>query len=213
MLSHNITLISTVHVELGKCNTEELHRIIEKLNPEVIFLEALDETYSSYEKFLFSSFGVFHKKLEISAIQKYATHASFKYFPVLNNGLSDTFDRKYNIVCNNPEFQGLIDNFNSLAKECGFEFLNSRESIKLQQEMRDLESRLLNTSEVDNTANSDIDAYENSMIRNIISYSKENYFDSAIFMCGVAHRKSIMEKIDKLKTQEQVNLNWIVFGN
>ena len=42
---------------------------------------------------------------------------------------------------------------------------------------------------------SDIDAYENSMIRNIYSYWNNNHFSSAIFMCGAAYRKSIIEKI------------------
>jgi hypothetical protein len=45
----NITFISTIHEEIGKCNAEELYKIIEKLSPGVIFLEAVDETYSDYE--------------------------------------------------------------------------------------------------------------------------------------------------------------------
>jgi len=106
----------------------------------------------------------------------------------------------------------LIDNFNSLASEYGFEFLNSVESIKLQEEMRMLESRLLNGSEVSKAANEDIDAYENSMIRNIYSYCKINQFITAIFLCGVAHRKSIIEKIEKYDVQE-VNPSWIIFEN
>jgi len=39
----NITLISTVHKEIGKCNADELCEIIEKISPEVIFLEALEK--------------------------------------------------------------------------------------------------------------------------------------------------------------------------
>ena len=91
---HNITFISTVHGEIGKCNADELHKIIEKISPEVVFLEALEDTYSEYEKILFSSFGVFHKKLEIRAIQKYGCNPPFKYIPVLDNGLSDSFEKK-----------------------------------------------------------------------------------------------------------------------
>jgi hypothetical protein len=36
---YNITLICTVHRENGKCNSEELYNIIEKINPEIIFEE------------------------------------------------------------------------------------------------------------------------------------------------------------------------------
>lgn len=109
---YNITFISTVHIETGKCNADELYKIIKKINPQVIFLEALQETYSEYDKLLFSSFGVYHTRLEISAIQKYSFNASFEYIPTLDNGLSDAFNKKYNIVCENIELQKLIDNFN-----------------------------------------------------------------------------------------------------
>jgi len=209
---HNITLISTVHKEIGKCNANELCEIIEKIGPEVIFLEALEKTYSDYEKLMFSSFGIFHKKLEISAIQKYGVNNSFKHIPVLDNGLSDSFEKKYSKICEESEFQNLIDNFDSLAAEHGFKFLNSIESIKLHDEIRMLERQLLNESEISKVANEDIDTYENSMIRNIYSYCKTNKFNTAIFMCGVAHRKSTIEKIEKFKAQEEIDLSWIIFG-
>lgn len=46
---HHITFISTIHAEIGKYNAEELYKIIEKLKPGIIFLEAVDETYSEYK--------------------------------------------------------------------------------------------------------------------------------------------------------------------
>ncbi|MBQ0786200.1 MAG: hypothetical protein KBT69_01775, partial [Oceanihabitans sp.] len=208
-----ITFVSTIHKEIGKCNADALCNIIEKEKPQVIFLEALQETYTKYEKDLFSSFEIFHKKLEIKAIQKYGLNNSCAYIPVLDNGLSDAFIRKYEIVCENREMQKLIDNFNSLAAMHGFNFLNSTESINLQKNMRLLESQIIVDCEFEKTVLLDIDQYENAMIRNIYSYSKENNFNSAIFMCGVAHRKSIIEKIKKFNKQKELNLNWMVFGN
>ena len=209
----HITFISTIHKEIGKCNAKELYKIIDKLSPEVIFLEAIDETYSEYEKYLLSTYGVYHKKLEISAIQKYNHNTSFQYVPVCENGLSDAFHKKIKLVCQNRELQKLIDNFNYLAAENGFEFLNSLECINLQEEMRVLESRILNNNEMDKTVKADIESYEKSMIQNIYSYCNNNHFSSAIFMCGAAHRKSIIEKIEKSKIEEQVNLSWTIFDN
>jgi hypothetical protein len=29
-------------------------------------------------------------------------------------------------------------------------------------------------------------------------------------MCGVAHRKSILEKLSKFNTQEKVKVNWLI---
>jgi hypothetical protein len=31
-------------------------------------------------------------------------------------------------------------------------------------------------------------------------------------MCGVAHRKSIIEKIERFEAQEEIDLSWIIFG-
>ncbi|MBK8143852.1 MAG: hypothetical protein IPK62_02035 [Bacteroidetes bacterium] len=200
-----------MHTEVGKCNAEELCKIIENIRPEVIFLEALDETYSTYDTYLFSSFGVSHKKLEISAIQRYGFTNTFEYIPVLDNAISAAFETKSKIVCENREWQELIDSYRSLASEYGFKFLNSTESIKLQEEMRILERHLLNGLDLNKCVDADIDAYENSMIRNIHSYCERSRFNSAIFMCGAAHRKSIIEKVEKLKSMETDSPNWIFF--
>ena len=210
---HHITFISTIHKKIGKCNPEELHKIIEKISPEVIFLEAIEETYSQYNHLLFSKYGQFHNKLEISAIQRYDINHTFEYVPVCEIGLSEAFDRKIKFVAQFKELQKLIDNFNLLAKENGFDFLNSLKCINLQEEMRILESHILNDTEMDKVIQADIEAYEEPMIQNIISYCKRNKFKSAIFMCGAAHRKSIIEKIENSKIEEEVNVSWTIFGN
>lgn len=165
----NITLIRTAHKEIGKCNSDALCEILEKIKPDVIFLEALEETYTEYEKSLIS-FGVYHKRLEIEAIQKYASNVPFTYVPVLDNGLSEAFEKKSTLICENKEMQKMIDDLDSMTREHGFKFLNSLESIKLHDEMRMLEGHLLNDSELSKAADKDIDEYENSMIRNIYSY-------------------------------------------
>lgn len=203
-----ITLISTLHEEKGNCNAEELCKIIEKLNPDVIFLEALESTYSEYDKLRFSEFGIYHNKMEIKAMQLYSQNASFDYVPVLHDGLTDAFDNKFNLVCIDQEFETLVKYYNSLAIRNGFKFLNSIESMNLQDEMRNFESLYFKGSEIEIEFNKSIDIYENSMIANIYSYCKENYFNTAIFLCGVAHRKSIIEKI---QSKEEIKISWAFF--
>jgi hypothetical protein len=92
---YHITFISTTHKENGHCNANELCSIIEQLAPDVVFLEALRDTYSKYEQYLFSEYGVFHKKLEIETLQKYCYKSSFEYVPLLDNGMSEAFDKKH----------------------------------------------------------------------------------------------------------------------
>ena len=210
---YNITLISTIHKENGKCNSDELLKIIEKICPEVFFLEAFESSYTDYDHLLYSSYGIFNKRLEINAIQKYSPNHSFGYVPVLDVELSDDFNKRFNLVFEHPDCQKLIDNYNSLEKEYGFQFINSEKSIQLHEEMRELGNHILSNNEICQKSDENIDAYENSMLRNIYAYSKENLFDKAIFMCGSAHRKSIIEKIEKYKTQENMKLDWTFYGS
>ena len=151
--------------------------------------------------------------MELSAIQKYHQIHSFEYVPVCENYLSEAFHQKNTIVCENRDLQKLIDNSISLASINGFNFLNSLENINLQEEMRILESRILEGSDLDRIVKEDIDGYESPMIRNIYSYCKYNKFNTAIFMCGAAHRKSIIEKIKQFNSQESITLNWTIFGD
>lgn len=208
-----ITFISTIHKEIGKCNSDELFKIIEVIAPEVVFLEADSQTYSNYEQYLLSTYGVYHRKLEIAAIQKYGHTTSFEYVTVCDVELSDAFHKKIKISCQNRDMQNLIENFKALEAEYGFMFLNSQECVDLQEEMRVLESIILNDDVLDKEVKANIEAYENSMIRNIYDYSKNNMFSSAIFMCGAAHRRSIIEKIEKANIEERLDLAWTVFGS
>ncbi len=203
-----ITLISTMHDEIGNCNAEELCKIIKEICPEVIFLEALESNYSEYEKQLFENFEVYHKKLEIKAIQLYSQINSFVYVPVLESGLNDSFENKFKFFENNSLHRRLIDNYNVKVNNDGFRFLNSIESIKLQEEMRKFESSEFNYNEIEIEFNDSMDKYENSMLNNIYSFSKNNSFNTAIFMCGVAHRKSIIDKTELFQKSEEIKLNW-----
>ena len=54
---------------------------------------------------------------------------------------------------------------------------------------------------------------ENEIIKNIYNYSIENQYLQALVLIGSAHRKSIFEKIEKYKRQENIKLNWTFYGN
>ena len=149
--------------------------------------------------------------MEIEAIQRYSNVASLEYVPVLDVSLPDAFETKSALVCENIEFRNMLDSYNALACELGFQFLNSPESIKLQEEMRKFEDLLLKNSDTNKAAIEEIHKYETSMIRNIYSYCSKNPFGTAIFMCGVAHRKSIIEKLEKYNSQEEISLDWISY--
>lgn len=209
---HTITLVSTIHRELGKCNPSELSTILEKLKPEVIFLEALPSTYSNYQQSIFHSFEVYHEKLELAAIQKFSERFPVEYVPVLENELPNSLDKKLHKLSGFVQLQRLLDDHNSIFKERGFDYLNSEECSDQIEEMRELERHLLNDNDLEKLVRQEIDIYENSMMKNIYEYCRKNRFSKAVFMCGVAHRKSIISKIQEFNTKRKLNLNWKIYG-
>lgn len=209
---YKITLISTVHKECGNCNSNELLKIIENICPDVIFLEELENNYTKYDQMIFSQFGVYKERLELKAIQKYSQNHTFEYVPVLDIGLSDEFETKIKIVSENKDCQRLLDDYSSLEIDGGFQFLNSEKSIVLQEELRVLENRIVDDEIMRQKVNATIDAYENSMLRNIYFFCKDKSFNTAIFLCGVAHRKSIIEKIEDYEKKETIKLNWTFYN-
>lgn len=213
MKTQQITLISTVYKEIGKCNSIELCKIIESLNPDVIFLEAFENSYSQHQHMLFSQFGVYQERLEIKALQIYNQYYKFNYVPVLDVGLSDEFEKRISIVSENIDFQKILNKYASLETEHGFQFLNSKMQIELQEEMREMENKIIANKALLQKANEGIDAYEHSMLRNIYSYSKQNTFNKAIFMCGAGHRKTITQKIYEYRKIESQGPLWTFYGD
>lgn len=203
-----ITFISTRHQEHGNCNADSLCQILSNINPDVVFLEAFENTYSNYHQMNYKNFGVYNKKLEIKALQKYGELRKFEYIPVLNSPMSNHFDNKNAVVCNYFEFQNLLDNYNAYVNKYGFEFLNSKHSIHFHDKMHNLENKIFINSELGTKAYETINTYENEMLTNIYQYCENNNFTHAVFMCGAGHRKSIIEKVTNNHLNTKFNVQW-----
>jgi len=208
MNTPQITLISTAHKENGKCNADELCNILKAIKPDVIFLEASQNCYNDYQKLMFNEFNQYHNRLELRAIQKLSSHQTFVYVPVLDLELSEEFDLKSKILIENEEFQDILNQYDRLEAEYGFQFLNARKQIEKMNNMREKENNIIQDNNLLITVNQNIDDYEHSMLRNIYSFYRNNSFENAVFMCGSAHRKTITEKIHDYSKSETINLDW-----
>lgn len=208
---HEITLVSTIHNENGLCNALELSKILYGLKPSVVFLEAFDDTYNKYQKYNYKTYGVHHKKLEISALQHLSKILDFQYVPVLESSLNESFDKKVEITSSFAEIKKLLIDYRFLEETLGFQFVNSKMSDQLQKLLRAKETEVLNNPDIDAAALESIDKYEISMMDNIYKYCSENDFDKAVFMCGVAHRKSLISKMESYNEKSRITINWKVF--
>jgi len=125
-LLNNITIIFTKHREHGRCNTNELYKIFEKIKPEVIFEEISPSKYNEYYKENNLSI------LETNTIKKYKQKYELNNIPVDKdydmkevkeqfNNFSFLNDKFFN---NSIEYCNLWNNILDMTFLYGFEYLN-----------------------------------------------------------------------------------------
>jgi len=93
-----------------------------------------------------------------------------------------------------------------------FGFLNSLECINLQGRDASFGEGGFYNNEWIKTVKADIEDYENSMIAELyMTILQQQHFSFSNFLCvGAAHRKSIIQKIEKYE-KEQGILSWDYF--
>lgn len=214
MQLRNITLISTEHKESGKCSSDELHRILETINPDVIFEEETDDdkfqNYYANE----SSF----TSLEIDCIKKYLKNHNIKHIPVdINSNFNyNELDYMFESFNKYDVYKEAIKEHCRLRDKEGFYYLNSEKCIELFDKTKAIEKQLIEFSGVKKNIllriytsfHKEHENRENTMLQNILNYSLANHFNQGVFLLGYAHRKSIIEKIEKFQFNEEIKLNW-----
>lgn len=233
---YNITLIATRHTEHGRCNPGELYKILEDINPEVIF----DELPSNaFDMFFSDSFDLYFANkillnqyppevpLEVKCLKKYAQNYKVKIFPV-------DIDVRRKIAKYQNEFFFMIRTFfeyedykklddekeTLIAKE-GFRYLNSDRFLDFLERKEVLEKSIME-SHIQKNRLLDIyklfhaeqrDNRENAMLDNIYNYTKEDQYNQAVFLIGAEHRMSIMQKITEHEKLSEIKLNWTMYGD
>ena len=169
----NITVIFTVHKDNGAANAQALLEVLERLNPEVVFLEFPEKEIESYTSL---------SGLENRAIAMHLEKAHPKLVPIDNitpkpddlhlyNTLFDFLDANSSNVSINMQME-----VSGLIRSNGLEYLNSNKYIMAQSELEDHEAKIvsmLGDSEIKRiyrkwrSVNSE---REQGMIDNIFSY-------------------------------------------
>ncbi len=195
-----ITLVCTRHDAKGACNLEELYRIVECINPDVIFEElppsAFDDYYVSKTEF----------NLESRTINAYLKEHQIRHIPVDLEFDPATLIKKNGIVhrrveANSRDYCRLMDWNFEYAFQYGFKYLNSEYCSTNQADLSDVIEKTLeklNDEElfqIHKEWNDLIEKREIEMIDNIYQYCREHDFERGLFFIGAAHRKSIIEKI------------------
>ena len=123
-----VSLVGTVHEEMGLASASALLAILERIRPEVLFLEASSEASGDY-------LNATGKELESAAVSRYREihHvdlvpvdlpiADAELFQFLRNNeyLFKTIERR------SPEYRRLMDEYSQEVRERGFAYLNSEQ--------------------------------------------------------------------------------------
>ncbi|MCL2155007.1 MAG: hypothetical protein FWH53_05020 [Leptospirales bacterium] len=216
---YNITLICTNHGELGKCNSDELYEIIESISPDVIFEELSQDLFDRFYKE--NQFP--YEPPEIQSIKMYLRNHNIKHFPVdidVSKDLSTSeIEYMFNTFKKYDVYKKSDDELGIMTARDGFAFLNSKKCNELFEKKKITEKNLIGFMMINKNLLFRIhklfyeehDKREYEIIKNIYNYSKENQYNQALLLIGSAHRKSIIEKIEKYKTQENLKLNWTFY--
>ncbi len=212
---YNITLLSSFHKIIGKCNPDELYKIIEEIRPEIIFEELSYNTFP-----IIYADGFIPESLEAFTIKEYLKKYPIKHFPVDTYPINETdlFNGADIISNKSIEYTKLWDEQVSMIQQGGYSFLNSNNCIELLERIRIIEENVLleiNNMKLSRDYKSEQeldDKRENEMLRNIYSFSKQYPYIKAMFICGAEHRNSIMQKITEIEAKEKLKLNWTFYN-
>lgn len=233
---YNITLIGTIHSENGQCNPDKLHKILEDINPEVIFDElpssSFDMYYSdaidiSYVNRILLNRHPPEMPLEVKCIKKYKQNYNIKVFPVdidIRQKISKHQDEILFMISTflqYEDYKRLDNEKETLIAQEGFHYLNSSIFLDFLARKEAVERSIIE-SEIQKNRLLDIyklfhaeqyDNRENAMLQNIYNYSKETQYNQAVFLIGAEHKKSIMRKISDYEKSSEIKLNWTMYGN
>jgi hypothetical protein len=214
----SVSLVCTVHEPLGRANVSELLAILERIQPEVIFLEvppaAFDDHYENCSR----------QNLESMAVRQYREGRPVRLVPVdLPTPAREFFENhdqmRETIRAESAEFRQLLASERAHVRAYGFSYLNSEHYSKLTA---DLDAEMLRTIkrlgncrlvEIFESGKEKDDLREKAMMENIQKYCRENTFDKGVFLVGAAHRRAIIDISRTQSAMDSTRIQWDFSGH
>ena len=214
-----VSLVGTVHKEKGLANASALLAILERIKPDVLFLEAPSDAAGDY----LSATG---KELESAAVSRYREIHLVDLVPVdlpipdaeLFQFLGDNEYLFRTIERRSPEYCRLVDESSQDVCEHGFAYLNSERCG----------THWSNVHEAARAAIEEL-AYprltefyerwigfnqrrEKHMMKSIEDYCRKTTFSNGVFLVGAAHRQSLIDKSREQRGADSSIIQWDFAG-
>lgn len=217
---YNITLVCTHHSEFGKCNSDELYKIIESIRPDIIFEELTQDLFDKFYK----ENKIPYEPPEIKSVKRYLIDHKINNIPVdinVSQNLStNEIEYMFNTLKKYSVYSKLEEEQNKLTFQEGYAFLNSKKSEELVEEKKVAEKSLIEfqinkdqLSRIHRLFYEEQHKREYEIINNIYNYSEQKVYNQALLLLGSGHRKTIFEKVENYKSENHVTLNWSLYGN
>lgn len=194
-----VLIVCSVHQETGKATTRELDWLLNRLRPDVLFIEC---SPTDYPAFLDGTYGT----LESAVVRRYRRHHEVMLEPVdlhlpdvelLKPEVDELFER---FEMQSPRYCQLVSANRECTVKWGFAYLNSPDNARLEREIQ----REMRTT-VETVGDSDLtelyalwvrtnDLREQEMIRRVEAFASRTSFKKGVLLLGSAHKPSLFEK-------------------
>jgi hypothetical protein len=208
-----ISLVCSIHKELGTAKPSWLCQLLLELKPDVIFLEVSPADFGDFYKTYKRS------SLESLAIRQYREGNPVRLEPVDLNVRTRDFceqeDQMFGrILSESPSFRGLTKTHIDRVIANGFFYLNSQYNDNHWDE-----ALLEMQRTVERLDNSDLRAFfdlwkqtnanrENAMLQTIQNFCKQHPLANGLFLIGSAHRKSILDFFSRTEEALGPPIKW-----
>lgn len=212
-----ITIIGTMHNELGQCNQSQLLAIIKALDPDVIFEEIRPEDHERLYR------DVKNQTVEMKAICSYMSVGYARQIPVddfsIPAGFRKGVDELFAYVeegC--KEYRAVVSNIDRLAFNYGYRFLSSLKHIELRNKADEIFEGFIASS---NSAHlkSLLSAWylqlrkrESAMLGNIYDFCRRHAFKNGVYLVGAGHMSYLAKSLEARVEAEPELVNWHVWG-
>jgi hypothetical protein len=202
---HTITPIFSVHKANGKCNVEQLVKILQEIKPDVVFQEVPPLDDRSLEAQALKEYCKIKSSCQPVYVDEYkAPVDALDTMRLLDAGFEDVADRS-------TEYQQLETERRARTYQDGFVYLNSDAFVKTTVRMEQIEDEMMEGRAADALRwfrQVIQHRREIEMMRNVYSHCRKTAFDTGVFLVGAAHRTGIAKQIENFSGREPDLIAW-----
>ncbi len=211
-----LTIVFTIHNDSGKCDEDELLKIIRALDPDIIFEELSESSYDlCYHNMSMHT-------LEVRALRRYLREKAVPHIPVDDILPPQNFKEEMDLLLDYVEndsiaYLPLINETRLKTEQFGFGYLVSADfdalSVRAQEELEKsvAESNSDQLKRIFWTWNDLLRRREECMLSTIFSIFRSVPNRNGILLVGAEHRRPIVEGIMRRVAAEPDLITWTVW--